>query len=481
MIAASFLFFLAVFLGIGLASAFRARKTSRDYYLASRQVSPMFVGLSAVATNNSGYMFIGVIGYTYMTGLASIWLMTGWIAGDFIASLFIHRKLRDAAERTDEPTFAGLLSRWHGTDFKLYRRVAALITVLFLGTYAAAQFSAGGKALHALFGWDARLGAVMVSLIVVAYCFVGGIRASIWTDVAQSFAMIVAMTILFVFAVATLGGPAEAWRALHAVPDYMNLFPSDLVFPGLAGMVLFAVGWMFAGFSVIGQPHVMVRFMALDDNANMVRARLWYYGFFSMFYLLATGVGLLSRLYFPELGGMDEELALPTMANELLPPVLVGLILAGIFAATMSTADSLVLSCSAAATNDLSPRKIESRLLIKATTVGVSALALVIAVSGDATVFALVIMAWSVLASAFGPLMLVYALGGRPGETVALVMMVTGVATALIWRELGLHNAVYEGMPGILAGLAVYALARVLWRRSPSRAGSSRDEVPRGR
>ncbi len=460
MILASFLFFLILFLVIGIASVKFARDNRRDYYLASRQVAPSLAGLSAIATNNSGYMFIGVIGYTYMVGLAAIWLMSGWILGDFIASLFIHRKLRAAAERTDEATFGGMLSRWHGTDFRIYRKVAAIITVLFLGAYSAAQFSAGGKALNVLFGWNVHAGAVLVSFIVVAYCFAGGIRASIWTDAAQSIAMLAAMTILFVVGVQALGGVEATWHTLNQVPGYMDFFPRDQVVPGVSGMVLFAVGWMFAGFGVVGQPHIMVRFMALDKPENLVRARIYYYGFFVIFYVLATGVGMLSRIYLPDLGGMDQELALPTMAKELLSPPMVGLVLAGIFAATMSTADSLVLSCSAAVTHDLVPRRMETPLEIKGATLVVTILALVIALTGSESVFSLVIMAWSVLASAFGPLMLVYALGRKPGEKVALMMMVAGVAAALVWREFGFNEAIYEGMPGILAGLAVYLFAR---------------------
>jgi SSS family solute:Na+ symporter/sodium/proline symporter len=259
-----------------------------------------------------------------------------------------------------------------------------------------------------------------------------------------------------------LGGPAAAWAQLSAVPGYTNWFPSDLLVPGAAGMLLFVTGWMFAGLSVIGQPHIMVRFMALDNPAHMARARIYYYGFFTVFYFLANGVGLLSRLYLPDLQALDPELALPTMALELLPPVAVGLILAGIFAATMSTADSLVLSCSAAITHDLAPRPLESQWQIKAGTLAVAVLALAIALSGPQSVFSLVILAWSVLASAFGPLLVVFALGGKVSERMAIVMVVAGVATALIWRQLGWHEDIYEGMPGILAGLIVWGIGRKL-------------------
>jgi Na+/proline symporter len=124
---ASFIFFLLLFTLIGISSVFKSQKTKQDYYLASSNVKPWLVGLSAVATNNSGYMFIGVIGYTYATGLASIWLMIGWIAGDFLASLYIHARLRKATENSGEVSYAGVLSNWYGNgNFPLQRLIGLL-------------------------------------------------------------------------------------------------------------------------------------------------------------------------------------------------------------------------------------------------------------------------------------------------------------------------------------------------------------------
>lgn len=458
----SFLGFLFLFLLVGVMSFLRSKNAKEDYYLASKDVSPMFVGLSAVATNNSGYMFIGVIGYTYTVGLASIWLMIGWLAGDFLASLYVHRQLRMSTEETGELTFSGVLSKWGGGNYKYLRVIAALITVVFLGAYAAAQLSAGGKALHAIFGWPEASGAVLAAVAVAIYCLAGGLRASIWTDVAQSFVMLLAMGLLLVVAISGLGGPAKAVSMMGEVEGFLDLFPSDLLLPGFSGMVLFVVGWMFAGLSVIGQPHIMVRFMTLDRPEHISRARSWYYSFFLVFYLMATGVGMLSRIYLPELNGMDPELALPTMAQQLLSPVFVGLIMAGIFAATMSTADSLILSCSSALTHDLLPKKLETTVQIKAVTIFMAAFALAIALSGSQSVFSLVILAWSVLASAFAPLVIMYALGKQVLERQAIVMMLTGVSVALLWRYLEWHNSIYEGMPGILAGLLMFYLLRLL-------------------
>ena len=175
------------------------RHTTSDYLLAGSNIKPWLVSLSAVATNNSGYMFIGLIGYTYSVGLSSMWLMIGWIFGDFIASLFIHKKLRVQTEKAKALSYAEILSKWTWRRLQNTQSNQCNYTIVFLGTYAAAQLNAGSKALHVLFGWDYSIGAIMGAIMVLLYCVAGGIRASIWTDAAQSFVMISAMCLLFSF------------------------------------------------------------------------------------------------------------------------------------------------------------------------------------------------------------------------------------------------------------------------------------------
>ncbi len=457
--ALSFLGFLLIFAGVGLSSIFKSRGTMRDYYLADRTVKPWLVGLSAVATNNSGYMFIGVIGYTYATGLASIWLMIGWIAGDFLASLFVHSRLRSATGDTNQVSYAGVLSHWYGDRQLRLQRLIGLISLLFLMAYASAQLVAGGKALHVLFQWPSWLGAAMGAVVVSLYCIAGGIRASIWTDAIQSCVMIVAMGALLVVAVHTIGGLDQAMKQMGQVEGFLDWFPRELALPGVGGGVLFALGWLFAGFSVIGQPHIMVRFMTLSKTSDMRRARTWYYLWFTGFYGLATGVGMLSRVYLPDGPNFDAELALPIMALELLPPVGVGLILAGIFAATMSTADSLVLSCSAAITHDLSLKAIQRPLLIRLATLLVTGSALGLALTSNESVFNLVILSWSALASAFAPLLLFLCLGYKPGEYWSITVVLVGLLVAIAWRMMGWQDWLYEGLPGMLTGSVLIYLA----------------------
>jgi sodium/proline symporter len=300
---------------------------------------------------------------------------------------------------------------------------------------------------------------VIGAILVMAYCMAGGIRASIWTDAAQSVVMMLAMGMLLVVATSNLGGVGTAVTQMNSVPGFMDWFPKDLAAPGFLGGMLFAVSWGFAGLSVIGQPHIMVRFMTLNDSGKMNQARVWYYLWFTAFYVMATGVGMLSRIYLADPGSFDAELALPTMAQQVLPPAMVGVILAGIFAATISTADSLILSCSSALTHDLLPHKIENTNVLKAGTAGITLFALLWALLNTQSVFSLVILAWSGLASAFAPLLIVQALGGKPDTKLSIIAIFSGLFVALLWRYMGWHGALYEGMPGILIGLAVLSPA----------------------
>lgn len=454
----SFIICLLVFVAIGVASVISSKKSNSDYLIANYSVKPWLVGMSAAASNNSGYMFMGMIGYTYTYGLSAIWLMFGWIFGDFIASLMIHKKLRIIAQDKGILSFAGVLAKWGEFDYKKLRAYLGIITVIFLGIYAAAQLNAGSKALSTLLGWDYKVGAIIGAIIVLLYCFAGGIRASIWTDAAQAIVMMVAMGLLAMTAIVESGGIEGFSNQLTAVSaGYTSLFPQDLAIKSFFGPLLFVIGWVVVGFGVAGQPHIMVRFMAMDNPKNLNIVRGYYYGFYLIFFVFTVLVGLAARILLPDITNFDAELALPTLAQSILPEVLVGVILAGIFAATMSTADSQVLSCTAAITRDLRDKK-PSYLMTKLATILVTFTALMIALYGPKSVFALVIIAWSFLAVSFLPLFLIFIFGGKPSEKNALIVAISGIIAMLIWQYFGLHVHISEIAPGIVGALLVYKL-----------------------
>lgn len=471
MILFSFLVFLALFAVIGVASVLRKQNNRHDYFVAGGSVSPALVGLSAVATNNSGYMFIGVIGYTFSSGMAAVWLMIGWLAGDFVSSFMVHKRISQESKENGHVSFPALLANWGGKTNVNLQRVCAVISLLFLMAYAAAQLVAGSKALSVLLDWPASAGAVLGAALVLAYCYSGGIRASIWTDAAQSVVMIVAMLILLVVAVSNAGGADQVLSQLREIPGYMDLYPADLLFPGLSGLLMFIIGWAFGGLSVIGQPQIMIRFMTLEDSSKIKQVRAWYYSWFVAFYFMATGVGILARLYFQP-DAFDPELALPMMAQDLLPAWLVGLTLAAIFAATISTADSLVLSCSSALSQDLAPGNVSSMKVIKGGTVLVVAVSLGLAMLNNQSVFSLVILAWSALGSAFAPLLIARCLNWNSSQSWAIAGVLVGLATVIVWRYFGLQSYVFEGMPGVILGLVFLYLGHLLIKYSDNKVSS---------
>lgn len=460
----SFLGTLLLFLAVGLCSMRRSRHTSHDYLNASRSIAPWLAGLSAVATNNSGYMFVGMIGYTYVAGLSSVWLMAGWIVGDLMASLVVQRPVRIMAQRRNAHSFSGLLAHWQGEQRLTLRRVSGLFTLLFLTVYAAAQLNAGSKALEVTLGWEPALGAVVGAAVILFYSFAGGLRASIWTDALQSFVMIASMMMLLVVTLESLGGLRAAWNALAVVNDgYMQWFPE--AFEGkLSEQLLFVTGWLFGGIGVIGQPHIMIRYMALDDARSLNRMRWYYYSWFTLFYTSTICVGLLARLLLPATEEFDAETALLLLSQQTLLPFFVGIMLAGLFAATISTADSLVLSCSASLTRDFTRRPLDTYKGAKLGTLLVTLFALALALSNSRTVFSLVLDAWGVFASAFGPLLFLLALGRNVSEKEGLFLLLAGASLFYLWNLYG-SPTLYAIAPAWAGSLLLYLLGkRLLFR-----------------
>lgn len=458
-IAISFILFLILFTGVGIYSASSKQNTTADYLLASRSVNPWMTGLSAFATAHSGGMFISTIGWTYQVGISSVWLLVGWFLGDYLTWFFIHQPLRIVSEETDSETIGEFLAQ-KPKGYSSIAAVSALITIAFLGAYAAAQLLAGSKALYVIFGWDYSWGIILGAIIVVTYCFSGGIRASIWTDAIQSVLMMIAMIMLLVIAIAACGGLSGLWQQLGAIdPSLIDPIPQGLQY----GFGLFMLSWLVAGVGVVGQPHIMVRAMVLNDASKIGISRNIYAISYVVFSTAAVLVGLSARVLLPELiNGGDPELALPQLAIALLPALLIGIILAGIFSAVVSTADSQILSCSAALTQDLFPQMAHSYRLVKVGTLIVTAIILAIALASNKNMFALGVFAWSALASGLGPILILRVWRFQVGATVGVVMMLTGLATAAVWNGvLQLSGSIYEVLPGMLAGFLVYGVARV--------------------
>jgi len=462
----SFLLFMGFFAGVGLASMRVKQDTTDDYLVAGRGMHPALAALSAVSTWNSGYMFIGFIGFIYIQGYSAIWIALVSTIGQLVAWMWLYKYIQKEGEERGIRSLTSLVSSTTGSP---EAKVAAVLSVLFLSIYAAAQLTAGGVALETMLNWAPTVGILIGFVLVLAYCYAGGIRASIWTDAAQSSVMIVGSTILCLVAVKNSGGLSGLHDQLAAIDDSMvRVFPSGLRF----GAALWIAAFFLGGLGVAGQPQVVSRVMTLKDDAARKQAMVWFFVWQTPFIVLMFIIGLACRVLLPELGTDGAQTGLPLLAMEQLSPFLGGVILASIFAATMSTADSQVLACTAAITDDIKPEWNQDHGKTKKVTLVIAAFATGISLVGQQfpgfgdSVFALVVFAVYGLGGIFVPLILIRMAGYEPDSRHTISMMIAALLGVLIWTVLGFGEYVFPSVPGMGAAFAVHFA--YCWKRDES-------------
>lgn len=436
---------------IGITSSRLNKPTVKNYFLADKSLSPWLSGLSAMATNNSGYMFIGLIGFTYLNGLSSIWLMIGWVLGDYIITKKLFTKIINKSFHSRNVTYASIIGDL--ANNKLLTKLIAFISFVFLLIYASAQFAASGKTLMAVMNWDFYYGVITGGFIVLAYSLTSGIRASIWTDAAQSIIMLIAMGLLVLFSIVKLGGVNQTLFQLSEIDGYMSLFG-----PVTEGHILFnilsSLSWIVAGMFVVGQPHIMIRFFAVKDHNDLTRSRIFYYSSYILFYGLAFTVGMISRLILDDTAGFDPELALPMMAQILFNPFMVGLIISGIFAATMSTADSLIINCSGNISQDILGLTKFSKVKIAGITLVTALTSIIIALINSGSVFSIVVFSWTILGYLLTPLLVMISLN----KLISLKhFVISAILSTMVFYIV--NNSVF--FEGIYLGLFPFAVSLI--------------------
>ena len=473
----SFIFFMTIFAGVGLASMRVKKDTTDDYLVAGRGMSPSLAALSAVSTWNSGYMFIGFIGFTYTLGYPVAFLAFMSTIGQFVAWMWLYKFIQKEGKERGVRSLSSLVAEKAGAP---EAKLAGILSVLFLSIYAAAQLTSGGKALFVMMGWPEIVGILIGFVLVVAYCYAGGIRASIWTDAAQSCVMLVGSTILCWISIQEVGGLSGLKSGLNAQdPALTNLLPPNLMF----GLTLWIAAFFLGGLSVAGQPQVVSRVMTLGNDKDRKEAMIWFFVWQTPFIVLMLIIGLASRVLFTE-SDFDAELGLPMMAMETMPAIGVGMILASIFAATMSTADSQVLACTAAITDDIKPEWNQDHATTKKVTIAVAAFATLISIGGlyvpgGDSVFQLVVFAVYGLGGVFVPLLIIRWAGYKPDTTHSISMMVAAFSGVFIWTVLGFDGAdgIFPSVPGMGAAFATHFTLNYI--RTPKVAPLGRFSLPK--
>tara|TARA_Y100000994_G_scaffold38460_3_gene29294 strand:+ start:5241 stop:7292 length:2052 start_codon:yes stop_codon:yes gene_type:complete len=465
---------MCAFAGIGLASMWVKEDTTDDYLVAGRGMHPALAALSAVSTWNSGYMFIGFIGFTFTMGYSIIWIGLGSMIGQIVAWIWLYKFIQQSANERGVRSLSSLVSDVTGSP---EAKLAALFSVLFLSVYAAAQLTSGGKALYVMLGWSEVIGILIGFVLVVAYCYAGGIRASIWTDAAQSSVMIIGSSLLCYVAMQEVGGLSGLHDGLASQnANLTSIVPADLNF----GVSLWIFAFFLGGLSVAGQPQVVTRVMTLGTDEDRKTAMIWFFAWQTPFLLLMVIIGLASRVVFSG-ADFDPELGLPMLAMETLGPFWVGLILASIFAATMSTADSQVLACTAAFTDDIMPQISQDHKKTKIVTLVIAAFATMISifglyVPGGDSVFALVVLAVYGLGSIFVPILIIRWAGYSPDTNHTMAMMTTALITVILWSISGFGDDIFPSVPGMGAAFITHFLMNQI--RSPDLSPLGRFDLP---
>jgi sodium/proline symporter len=468
----AFLGYLSLLLGIGVLSSRFSSTGISEFFVGGRRMNRLVVALSAVVSGRSAWLLLGVTGMAYAMGASAIWAVSGYTLAEFILFLTYARRLRLFSEHHDCITLPDFFAARFGDKDGRLRLTLALVILIFMVVYVASQFVGGGKAMAASFGLSQWSGVLVTAAIVLGYTMMGGFLAVSLTDTLQAVFMIVGLVILPFVAITQGGGWGPVMADLRAYdPAFVD--PISLGFGAW-------IGFVGIGLGSPGNPHILVRYMSIKDPGQLKWAA-WVGTSWNV--IMGAGavlVGMAGRTYFPvvdQLLAGDTENLYPMLAQLHLHPVLFGIVVASIFAAIMSTADSQLLVAASALVRDFYQKvvrrgdEIPRQTLVTYSRVTVAllvVLALILGWLAETLVFWLVLFAWAGLGAALGPTSIL-ALYWR-GLTRAGVFagLITGTVVTFVWALTpGLDARLYELIPAFFLALVGTVLVSLMTRPPP--------------
>lgn len=485
--------YLLGMLAIGFVAS-RKNETVGDFYLGGRKLGPFVTAMSAEASDMSSWLLMGLPGLAYLSGIAEpVWTAIGLAVGTYVNWLIVAKRLRRYSLAADNAiTIPQFFSNRFRDKTRMLTLVSALIIVIFFIPYTASGFAAVGKLFASLFEVNYHLAMIVGAVVIIGYTMTGGFLAASFTDLVQSIIMTVALVIVLFFGINQAGG----WDAVVAnarslagqlsltmshVPDETNLFAAGSTSPYGFLTIVSTLAW---GLGYFGMPHILLRFMAIEDENKLKLSRR----IASVWVVIAMGVAIvigLIGLGMSKAGAIGElttsgvsETVIIRIAHRLstfgfFPALIAGLILSGIMASTMSTADSQLLAASSSISQDIFVTffhvKLGEKALIKvarASLLIIAVVAVFLAWNPDSSVFRIVSFAWAGFGAAFGPLVLFSLFWRRTNRYGALAGMITGGAMIFIWkfivRPMGGVLDIYELLPAFLLSAAAIVIVSLI-------------------
>ena len=477
--------YLALVLAVGFQFANKNESTS-DFYLGGRRLGPLVTAMSAEASDMSSYLLMGLPGLAYLSGVADVgWTIIGLAVGTYFNWLLTARRLRRYTHLTNSFTLPQFFSRRFKDEKSILAAIAALIIIIFFVPYTASGFAACGKLFSSLFGMDYMVAMVISALVIVGYTAAGGFLAASVTDFIQSIIMTVAILFVLIFSTVSAGGIGAVIENAKALPGYLSLTStySEATASAQPYGLLKIVSTLAWGFGYFGMPHILLRFMAIENEAKLKLSRRVASVWVVIAMALALLIGLVGRSMsanglIASLSGSDTETVIVRIADLLsnygiFPALMAGLIMAGILASTMSTADSQLLAASSSVSQNILQEAFHlklsqraSMLTARLTVVVIAILGVIIARDPNSSIFGIVSFAWAGFGASFGPLVICALFWKRTTFPGALAGMVAGGVSVFVWKYLiapmGGVFGIYELLPAFLVGIVVIVVVSLL-------------------
>ena len=469
--------YLAVVVGMGVVLA-RKNRTTEDFYLGGRKLGPFVTAMSAEASDMSSWLLMGLPGVAYVTGLAdAAWTAIGLAIGTYINWLVVARRLRRYTHLCGNSTTLPLFfSNRYRDEKKILSVLAAVLIIIFFVPYTASGFAACGKLFSSLFGWDYVPAMVVSAVVIVAYTTLGGFLAASTSDFLQSIIMTIAIVVVFGFGISNVGSFGAVIDNAKSMAGYFSLVQiHDPVTGTAAPYGALTIASMLAwGLGYFGMPHVLLRFMAIEDAEKLKLSRRVASVWVVISMAVAIFIGVIGNAM-TKAGSIpaleDAETILITISDLIsrhgvLAALVAGVILAGILAATMSTADSQLLAASSSASQNILKEVLikdmdekTGMLTARITVLVIAVIGMFIARDSNSSVFQIVSFAWAGFGASFGPLVLLALFWKRSNLPGALAGMLSGGIMVFVWkflvRPVGGVFGIYELLPAFLVALVV--------------------------
>ena len=465
----------------------KGQSDAHEFYLGGRKLGPIVTALSTEASDMSAWLLMGVPGLAFFYGIAEAsWTAIGLALGTYLNWLFVAKRLRRYSVRLGAITLPEYIARRFRDNTKIIEALGALMIIVFYVPYTASGFAACGKLFGTLFNFQYAPAMIISAVVIVAYTACGGFKAASVTSLVQSLIMIFALAAVLIFGVSSAGGWDQVIANATAIPGYLSLTASTSITAAEAGefgtlKIISTLAWALGYF---GMPHVILHFMAIEDENKLKLSRRVATAWVVISLSIAVFIGVVG--YSMAKSGIVTMFADSSSAESLIVSIaavlseygvlfalLAGIILAGILAATMSTADvQLLAAASAIAQNiirgvfgaELSDKK--SMVVARVTVLGVAVCGVLFALDPSSSIFRIVSFAWAGFGATFGPIVLFSLYWKRCNKWGAIAGMFSGAAMVFIWKyaiaPIGGALAIYELLPAFVTSCIFIVVVSLL-------------------